>query len=64
MDGDIPPYHWPAVGLALLRVGAEGIDARTFTYDMVQPFTTAGGAAVLRPVWERIFPVVQEIFFR
>lgn len=64
IEGDFPPYQWPAAGLALLRVGAEGIDARTFNYDMVQPLTTSGGAAVLAPVWERIFPVVQEMFFR
>lgn len=64
IDSDVPLFRWPSVFMALLRVGPDGIDARTFTYDMVQPFTTAGGAAVLAPVWERIFPIVQEMFFR
>jgi LCP family protein required for cell wall assembly len=64
IDSDVPILQWPAVLMALLRVGPDGIDARTFTYDMVQPFTTAGGAAVLAPIWERIFPVVHEMFFR
>ncbi len=64
IDTDVPLVQWPSVLLALLRVGPGGIDARTIGYDMVRPFTTSGGAAVLAPIWERIFPVVQEMFFR
>lgn len=62
VDGDLPPWEWPRLGLALLRAGPEGIDARTITREMVHPFTTSGGAAVLAPDWTRINPVLMEMF--
>lgn len=62
VDSDLPPWEWPRLGLALLRVGPNGIDARTITRDMVAPFTTSGGAAVLAPDWTRLNPVLLEVF--
>jgi LCP family protein required for cell wall assembly len=47
---------------ALVRVGPDGIDRRVIQGDMVRPFTTAAGAAVQMPVWERINPVLLEMF--
>jgi LCP family protein required for cell wall assembly len=62
VDSDLPPWEWPRLGLALLRAGPEGIDARTITREMVHAFTTSGGAAVLAPDWTRINPVLMEMF--
>lgn len=46
----------------LLLVGPANLDSRVIQDEMVQPFTTDGGAAVLLPVWEAINPVLQEMF--
>ncbi len=62
LDTDIPPTQWPRLAIALLRTGAEGIDGRAFSHEMVAPFTTEGGAAVLAPNWELINPVLLEMF--
>lgn len=62
MDSDLPAWEWPRLIVGLLRAGAAGIDGRTITRDMVQPFTTDQGAQVLAPVWERINPVLLEMF--
>lgn len=59
---NIPPWQWPRLGLALLRAGPGGIDSRTIAREMVIPFTTSGGAQVLRPNWEAIMPLVKEMF--
>ncbi len=62
MDTDLPFLLWPQVGFSLLRAGPEGIDGRTISRQMVQGFTTAGGAAVLAPRWEMINPVLLQMF--
>lgn len=62
IETNIPIYHWPRLGVALLRGTISGMDNRTITRDMVTPFTTSGGAAVLAPNWDRINPVVDEMF--
>ena len=46
----------------LLLVGPGNLDSRVIQDDMVQPFTTDGGASVLLPVWETINPVLFEMF--
>ncbi|MGQ0602671.1 MAG: LCP family protein [Anaerolineales bacterium] len=46
----------------LLRVGATGLDQRVIESNMTQPFQTESGALVLLPVWERINPVLLEMF--
>lgn len=45
-----------------LQVGPDKIDRRVIEGDLVQPFTTSGGAAVQLPVWERINPVLFTMF--
>jgi anionic cell wall polymer biosynthesis LytR-Cps2A-Psr (LCP) family protein len=62
LDTNLPPWHWPRIALALARVGGDGIDNRVITRDMVNPFTTSGGAAVLGPNWDLINPMVSEMF--
>jgi hypothetical protein len=53
---------WPRLGLALLRLGPDGVDNRIISRDMVLPFTTNQGAMVLAPQWNLINPVIYEMF--
>jgi LCP family protein required for cell wall assembly len=62
VDTNIPLWQWPRIGLALLVIGPDRIDSRTINREMVNPFTTSGGANVLDPNWERINPVLLEMF--
>jgi len=62
VDTNVPVTKWPLMAITLLRVGPEGIDARVITREMVHPFSTEGGAQVLRPNWEAINPVLFEMF--
>lgn len=62
VDTNIPVWQWPRIGMAFLRVGPNGIDTRSITREMVNPFTTSGGANVLGPNWEMINPAVDEMF--
>jgi LCP family protein required for cell wall assembly len=59
---NVPIWEWPRLGMALLRVGPQGIDSRTVNREMVTPFITSGGADVLGPNWDKIRPVVSEMF--
>jgi LCP family protein required for cell wall assembly len=61
-DANIPPWVWPSLGLTILRVGPEGVDARVIGRDMVHGFTTESGAQVLAPDWSKINPVLLEMF--
>lgn len=62
VDTNIPVWQWPRMGLAVLRVGPDGIDTRSISREMVNPFTTGGGANVLGPNWALINPVLDEMF--
>jgi polyisoprenyl-teichoic acid--peptidoglycan teichoic acid transferase len=62
VDTDIPIWQWPRIGLALLVIGPDKIDSRTINREMVNPFTSQGGGNVLGPNWERINPVLMEMF--
>lgn len=61
-DTNLPAWLWPRLAVALFRAGPDGIDTRSITRDMVTPFTTSGGAQVLGPNWDRINPVLLEMF--
>jgi anionic cell wall polymer biosynthesis LytR-Cps2A-Psr (LCP) family protein len=61
-DTNLPIWHWPRLGLALLRASPEGIDNRTITREMAVPITTSEGADVLLPDWTKINPILMEIF--
>lgn len=62
VDTNIPVFLWPRLGLAVLRAGPDGIDNRTITREMVNPWTTDQGANVLLPIWDAINPVLLEMF--
>ncbi|MCJ7825259.1 MAG: LCP family protein, partial [Anaerolineales bacterium] len=62
IDSNLPAWQWPRFVFAWLRAGSAGIDARLISREMVQGFTTSGGAQVLAPDWTRINPVLQEMF--
>lgn len=62
VDTDIPLWLMPRLGLAVLRLGPEGIDTRVISREMVTPFITSEGADVLAPKWELILPLVAEMF--
>jgi hypothetical protein len=61
-DTNLPVWLWPRLTFTLLRSGADGIDSRTISREMVTPFTTSGGAQVLGPNWDAIMPVIREMF--
>jgi polyisoprenyl-teichoic acid--peptidoglycan teichoic acid transferase len=62
VDTNIPAWQWPRLAFAFLRAMVFGIDMRTVTRDMVTPFQTSGGEQVLAPNWDRIQPLVSEMF--
>lgn len=62
VDTNVPIWLWPRLGLALLRTGPDGIDNRVISREMVNPFTTSGGAQVLGPNWQLINPVLLDMF--
>lgn len=62
VDTNLPFWHFPRLGLAVLRAGPDGIDSRTIQREMTVPYTTDAGAQVLLPEWEQINPVVDEMF--
>jgi LCP family protein required for cell wall assembly len=62
VDTNIPTTMLPAMAITLLRVGPGNIDAHTLPREDTTPFTTSAGAQVLLPQWDRINPLVKEIF--
>ncbi len=62
LDSNLPVWQVPRVAFTLLRVGADGV--RTFVVDrtMATGFTTTAGAQVLAPQWDRINPILLEVF--
>jgi LCP family protein required for cell wall assembly len=64
VETNVPFWQWPRLGLAILRAGTEGIDARVISREMVTPFVTNQGAQVLAPRWDIIRPLTDEMFGR
>lgn len=62
IDSNIPLHVWPQIIITAFRTGIKNIDFRVISRDMVTPFTSDGGAAVLSPNWELIQPLLNEIF--
>jgi LCP family protein required for cell wall assembly len=62
VDTNIPWWQWPRLAIALLRLGPDGIDRYIINRDMVTPYTTNGGASVLLPNWDRIYPLFVYVF--
>lgn len=61
-ETNVPVVLWPRLGLALLRLGPEGVDSQIISREMVLPFTTNQGAMVLAPQWNLINPLLLEMF--
>jgi LCP family protein required for cell wall assembly len=64
VDTNIPLWMWPRLGLFLLLTGPEKIEYHILGRELVVPFLTDQGANVLRPNWDLINLLVQQIFFR
>ncbi len=62
IDTNIPTTMLPAMALTVLRVGPANIDAHTLPREDTTPFVTSAGAQVLLPNWDRINPLVKQIF--
>jgi LCP family protein required for cell wall assembly len=62
VDTDLRIWELVLTAITLLRVGPDGIEHHTIDREMVSPWTTPTGGAVLLPDWERIAPVVQNLF--
>ena len=62
VDTNLSLLEMAQVGVALLRVGADGVERVVVDQDMTTPYTTSGGASVVLPRWEVIYPRIQELF--
>ncbi len=62
VDTNVPIWQWPRLLFALSRSLLFGVNSRTITREMVQPFQTSQGAQVLAPNWDAIHPLLKELF--
>ncbi len=62
IDTNLPTTSFPALALALLRVGPSNIDSHTLPREDTTPYVTDAGAQVLLPRWDLIHPLVEEVF--
>jgi LCP family protein required for cell wall assembly len=62
VDYDVSVLSGLRLGLAIVRVGPEDAERLVIGQDMVTPYTTPGGAAVLLPNWDRIQRAVDPFF--
>jgi LCP family protein required for cell wall assembly len=64
IDTNVPVWVWPRIAFTFVRLGPNGIDNRTISREMVEPFLTSDGAQVLLPRWELIQPVLIDMFLQ
>lgn len=62
IDTDLRIWEMLPVAATLLQVGPDGIEYHVIDREMVSPWTTPTGGSVLLPAWERITPLVQQLF--
>lgn len=62
VDTNIPIYLFPGITFGFLLIGPQNVDSQTISRDMIQPTITEGGADVLLPKWDKIRPMILEIF--
>lgn len=62
VDTDLSLQDLLLLAPTLTRVGPDGIERRVIDRDMTESWTTPAGGAVLRPRWEAIGPLIQELF--
>ncbi len=62
VDSNLSLPQLARLGLAVLRVGPDGLEHFVLDQEMVTPYTTPAGAYVLAPRWEVIQPAVRQMF--
>jgi LCP family protein required for cell wall assembly len=62
VDTNIPIWIYPRLVYAGLFSAVKGLDARTFDREMITPWITDAGAQVLLPNWDKINPLLFELF--
>ena len=62
VDTNIPFWIYPRLVYASLFSAVKGFDAKTFDREMITPWLTDGGAQVLLPNWDKINPLLFELF--
>ena len=62
VQSNIPFWLYPRLVYASLFSAVYGIDAHTFERDMTTSWTTEAGAQVLLPNWEKINPLLYQLF--
>ena len=62
VDTNLSLLEMVQVGLAVVRVGPDGVERVVIDEEMTTPYTTSAGAAVVLPRWEMIYPQVQQLF--
>ena len=62
VDTNIPVWIYPRLVYAGLFSAVKGFDARTFDREMITPWVTDAGAQVLLPNWDKINPLLFELF--
>lgn len=64
VETNLPIWQLPRLGFLILRVGIDNIDSRIIDRTMTTPYTTDQGASVLLPQWDKINPLIDEIFHK
>lgn len=64
VETNLPVWQLPRLGLLILRMGIDKIDSRMIDRTMTTPYTTDQGASVLLPQWDKIHPLIDEIFHK
>ncbi len=62
IDTDLTPIEVVRLAAIVVLAGADGLDQRVIDENLTQSFITDNGASVLLPRWERINPVLLEMF--
>ncbi len=62
IDADVRVWDLVPLAATLFRVGPDGIEYHVVGRDMTSPWTTPSGGAVLLPQWERITPMIHQLF--
>jgi anionic cell wall polymer biosynthesis LytR-Cps2A-Psr (LCP) family protein len=62
VDTDMTPVDLARLAPTVLLVGPSNFDREVIEGEMVQPYTTDGGASVQLPVWAAINPVLLRMF--
>jgi anionic cell wall polymer biosynthesis LytR-Cps2A-Psr (LCP) family protein len=62
VDTDLSLQNLLLLAPTLYRVGSDDIEHRVIDREMTESWTTPAGGAVLRPRWETLNPLIQELF--